>query len=267
VKIYFISGLPRSGSTLLAAILRQNPRFRASVSTPLWEMFTALLQKMNFSDGRVSIPDDQRERILKSLVDAYYGDLPPETIVFDTHRGWSASLSVLSLLFPGTRVICSVRSPAWILDSVEQLVARNPLRISKMFDPRAGANVYQRVDAMMSKDGFVGMPLANLRQAWYGDQAARVIAIRYDSLAAQPAAVISGLYSALGLEPFAHDFDRVEYEEADLDERLNMPGLHTVAGRVEPRKRVNVLPPELFKQADHSFWDAPGQNPRGVTIL
>jgi sulfotransferase len=25
--IHFISGLPRSGSTLLAAILRQNPRF------------------------------------------------------------------------------------------------------------------------------------------------------------------------------------------------------------------------------------------------
>src|ERR1700685_2110174 len=100
LKIHFISGLPRSGSTLLAAILRQNPAFRASMSTPLSAMFTGLLQRMNFRDAR------------------------------------------------GT---CCVRSPAWILESVEQLVARHPFRISKMFDPRGGANIYQRVEAMMMK--------------------------------------------------------------------------------------------------------------------
>jgi hypothetical protein len=31
--IHFISGLPRSGSTLLAAILRQNPHFHATISS------------------------------------------------------------------------------------------------------------------------------------------------------------------------------------------------------------------------------------------
>jgi sulfotransferase len=34
-SIHFISGLPRSGSTLLAALLRQNPRFEAGMSGPL----------------------------------------------------------------------------------------------------------------------------------------------------------------------------------------------------------------------------------------
>jgi sulfotransferase len=164
-------------------------------------------------------------------------------------------------------VICCVRSPAWILDSVEQLVARNPFRISKMFDPNRGVNIYQRVEGMMMKEGFVGMPLANLRQAWYSDQAGRLIAVRYDSLASEPGVVMNGLYKELGIAPFSHDFERVEYDEAELDARVNMPGLHTVAGRVAPRKRATVLPPELFKQADHSFWDAPGQNPRGVVVL
>ncbi len=31
-QYYFISGLPRSGSTLLGAILNQNPRFKAGMS-------------------------------------------------------------------------------------------------------------------------------------------------------------------------------------------------------------------------------------------
>jgi hypothetical protein len=32
---HFISGLPRAGSTLTAAILRQNPRFHAGMSSPV----------------------------------------------------------------------------------------------------------------------------------------------------------------------------------------------------------------------------------------
>jgi hypothetical protein len=33
--IHFISGFPRSGTTLLAALLRQNPRFHASIESPV----------------------------------------------------------------------------------------------------------------------------------------------------------------------------------------------------------------------------------------
>ena len=47
VAIHFISGLPRSGSTLLAALLRQNPRFEAGMSGPLAGLFGALLGEMS----------------------------------------------------------------------------------------------------------------------------------------------------------------------------------------------------------------------------
>jgi sulfotransferase len=45
--MHFISGLPRSGSTLLAALLRQNPRFEAGMSGPLSGLFGALLGQMS----------------------------------------------------------------------------------------------------------------------------------------------------------------------------------------------------------------------------
>lgn len=41
--IHFTSGLPRSGSTLLAALLRQTPGFAAGMSGPLAGLFGALL--------------------------------------------------------------------------------------------------------------------------------------------------------------------------------------------------------------------------------
>jgi hypothetical protein len=41
--IHFISGLPRAGSTLLAALLRQNPRFSAGMTSPVGSLFNAML--------------------------------------------------------------------------------------------------------------------------------------------------------------------------------------------------------------------------------
>ena len=45
--IHFISGLPRSGSTLLAGILRQNPRFHAGMTSPVGSMYMALETSMS----------------------------------------------------------------------------------------------------------------------------------------------------------------------------------------------------------------------------
>src|SRR3569832_2806671 len=41
-KYHFISGLPRSGSTLLAALLLQNPRFHAGMTSPVGTLFTGM---------------------------------------------------------------------------------------------------------------------------------------------------------------------------------------------------------------------------------
>ena len=45
-KLHFISGLPRSGSTLLAGLLRQNPRFAAAMTGPVGGLVGALLNAM-----------------------------------------------------------------------------------------------------------------------------------------------------------------------------------------------------------------------------
>jgi sulfotransferase len=42
-RLHFISGLPRSGSTLLAALLRQNPRFSSGMSSPTYQLFRTML--------------------------------------------------------------------------------------------------------------------------------------------------------------------------------------------------------------------------------
>ena len=60
--IHFISGLPRSGSTLLAALLRQNKRFHAGMSGPLAGMFGALVGEMSARNEFSVFLDDTKRR-------------------------------------------------------------------------------------------------------------------------------------------------------------------------------------------------------------
>ena len=252
---------------MLAAILRQNPDFHAGMSSPLHGVFTGLLRSMGpANEYSRALSECQRERIIRSVFAAYFADEADRKLIFDTNRGWCAQLAALASLFPGTRVICCVRSPAWILDSIERRVQAAPYPGNRMFPEEAADNVYTRVDYMLKK-GILSGSLQALRQAWYGENAARLIAVRYDSITANPAAVVGRLYELLGEEPFPHDFENLEYSEPGFDERLGLPGLHEVRRRVEAGPRATVLPTDLFAQNDRSFWDVPGQNPRGVTIL
>ena len=66
--IHFISGLPRAGSTLLAALLRQNPRFSAGMSSPVGSLFSAMLRETSQrGEAAVFIDDSLRQRMLRGL--------------------------------------------------------------------------------------------------------------------------------------------------------------------------------------------------------
>lgn len=268
MRIHFISGLPRSGSTLLSGILRQNPRFRAGITNPLADLFGYLVKGMSgFHDTSIFISDEQRRRVLRGLVESYYADAGPDQIIFDTNRAWTLFLAAIAELFPESRVICCVRNPAWILDSIESHVQRNPLTTPKMFTWDSKSNVYTRVESLMAKDGLLKRSLSGLRQAWFGPFASRLVAVRYESLASDPAATIGELYKVLRLPPTDHNFDSVEYDEPKYDESIGLPGFHRISGPVRRNVRDTILPPDVFKQYDDCFWDRPGQNPRGIEIL
>jgi sulfotransferase len=263
-KLHFISGLPRSGSTLLAAVLRQNPRFHATIQSPLADLVANSLRVMSTHESALLVTDTQRHAVLGSMIAAYYSHLSGTSIAFDTGRTWTAMLPTISAVVPDSRVICCIRNPAWIVDSFERIVQRNALRQSRMFG-QDGHNLFGRADILAK--GVVGTAVSNLRQAWFGEHACRLVAVRYDSLVARPSKVIAGLYDAIGERQFDHDFEHLNYEEAEFDAWLGAPGLHRVVGRVEAKARETILPPDVFRKYDDEFWSGIGSNPRHVTIL
>jgi hypothetical protein len=130
--IHFISGLPRSGSTLLAALLRQNPRFEAGMSGPLAGLFGALLTEMSArNEFSIFIDDAKRERILHGLFDSYYADSAARATDHPMRAAASAAARA-------NRVLPTPAAPATTMPLYSPPVSASPIRRSSSARPVSG---------------------------------------------------------------------------------------------------------------------------------
>ena len=255
-RFHFISGLPRAGSTLTAAILRQNPRFHAGMSSPIASLCDLIIAQVSAgSELSTMVNEAQRARILRGLFDSYYADFT-QPVIFDTNRAWTAQLSTLMRLFPDAKVICCVRDVAWVMDSLERQFRNNAFENTRLFNnPAERATVYTRVETLAHANRLVGFAWHALREACYSEFAERVLLLEYDLLVTRPGEVFKLVYEFLGEPLFKHDFAKVEYDAPAFDAQLGLDGLHRVHPQVKPRPRQTILPPDLFQRYSQlAFW-------------
>ena len=260
-EFFFISGLPRSGSTLLSAILRQNPEFYADIASPVRSLVETTIHVITESESNHLIDEDRRKHILKSIFNAFYEAVTPNT-VFDTSRSWTAKTSLLKNLYPQTKIICCVRDLPWILDSFERISAKNSLYGATLTDDEACQTVTTRCDALMDvkKEGLVVKPYYFLEEGLLLNPD-MIMLVEYEMLCKQPESVMRELYGFINKPYFDHDFKNVEYENEVYDKALNMKSLHTVRKEVTWQDRTSILPKSVWeKYAGKDFWRKPAPN-------
>lgn len=257
-RYHFITGLPRSGSTLLSALLLQNPRFHAGMTSPVGGLFKGMLNQLGAgSEFGPVVTKEQRKRLSRGLFDSYYADQAgSKEVIFDTNRMWSAQMPALMDLFPGAKLIACVRNVAWVMDSIERRYRANPYEITRLFSDDTERNtVYSRVDTLAQRNRMVGYPWTALKEAFYGEHASSLLLVDYELLAQAPHKVLPLIYQFLGEPEYAHDFEQVQYNAPEFDEALGLHGLHKVRTRVALESRPTILPPDLFEQYSKlSFW-------------
>lgn len=256
-RFHFISGLPRSGSTLLSALFLQNPRFHAGMTSPVGSFVNAILSNVSAgSEFSRSVDHETRKDVLRGLFDSFYKKNHDKEIIFDTNRSWCTRLPMLLDIFPETKIIACVRNVAWIMDSIERLYRSNPYEHTLLFGGQMGkSNVYNRLELLAKHDQMVGYAWSALREAFYGEHAESLLVLDYELLTKAPHKVMPLIYDFLGETPFEHDFEHVQYDAEEFDAYLGVPGLHHVHSKVEFKARKSIIPPDLFeKYAKLSFW-------------
>ncbi len=233
-RFHFIGGLPRSGVSVLTALLNQNPRFVAGNHGPAAPVFGKMVELLSKSGPETDLLDDaQKIALWRGVIDAVYHDRPFDSAVFDANRDWLEHTDILVRLFPLSRFIIMVRNPAAIVNSIE---LSGPLE----GDEETLSNTAAK---LMAPEGEVGLEIAKLRDALTSRHAERMFVLDYDRLADDPEEVMDVLYDFLREPVFTHDFDEIGSEGS------------TVSGPVERSDQPMVLPTRMILQlSGRAFW-------------
>ena len=252
-KYHFITGLPRSGSTLLSSILKQNPKFHASITDPLATMVKGVIETSQDGPGiKTEVPIERRKNIVKSLFEGYYQDIDKE-VIFNTNRAWTLLTPQLEDIYPESKLLVCVRDINWILDSFEVAHRKYPMSTNTVTGGLAGT-VYSRVESIMEEKGIVGFPYIGIKQAITSNEKSKLMLIEYDQLCKFPEVTMKAVYSFIDETYYDHDFDNVENSWDEYDAEIGIP-LHTVKKKVEFTPRKSILPPDILqKYSNMEVW-------------
>ena len=228
-KYYFISGLHRSGSTLLSAILNENPRFYSGPMSPVLPMIENLESFMTNNEFWVSAPKPlQSHEILSSLIQHYYNDTH-KTVVFDKNRMWPNYINYIEgYIKQGAKIICPVRNIDEILVSFLKLIRNNK---NKETFP---LNDYNRCKILLSPKWHLVLSIKAMENAVNNNLRDRLLFVEYRDLVLNPVSTFSRIYNFLEEDYYEHNFQTIKNNNEVRDEEYyNLKGLHDVREKLE----------------------------------
>ena len=240
-----ISGLPRSGSTLLANVLAQNPRFYASQTSGLLDvLFGVRNQWDNLIEMRameVGLAERRKLAVLRGIIQAFYADVE-QPVIFDKSRGWLAHIELLEALTEQpARILVPVRDLRDVLASFEKLHRRNSATrqaAAEAADYLGFQTVEQRCAVWIKADQPVGLAYNRIKDALQRGWRDRLFFVDYDRLCRQPEQTMRNVYAFLG-EPYfeGHDYHHVEQVtwEDDTIHGYGAGALHGIRQDIKPQ--------------------------------
>jgi sulfotransferase len=262
-EIFFISGLPRSGSTLLCNILAQNPDFFVTKATSgcVEILFSVRNQWDRIVEHQAEgINREQLKNVLASILHNYY--LTDKNIVFDKGRGWLSMIETIEFaLNKKAKLICTVRNINEILASFEVLW-RNTTGQSQWNIEKDNYEKSLTIKGRCEIWSEAGQPLGSaynrLKDAIDRGLKDRLYLLEFDDLTHNPEAALRNIYNFIGLEYYKHDFNNVmQVTKEDDDNVHRIKDLHTIRSIVRPvqLKAEKILGKDIANAyKDFEFW-------------
>ena len=261
-QFYFMSGLPRSGSTLLTALLNQNPNIHASTNSPLLDTihYTEEYLLKNSEQYKANPKPECAHKVLSSIPYNYYFNTP-ENIIVDKSRGWVNQIEhIKDYITKEPKIICPVRDIHDIISSFLYLIQKSSTTsfIDKgLIERNIPITNDNRADYLMSSEGSIGLCYHALSEAYRKGNDKYLLLVDYDDLVKNPQQELNKLYDFLEIPKFTHNFNSVRTKEDEDDSVYQLENMHTVRDKVEKIHRDNtkfLSKYILNKYKNMEFW-------------
>lgn len=257
---YFISGMPRSGSTLLANILAQNPRFHTTATSGIMDVMFNVRNVWNELVEFKASPDSVAElRVLRGILDSYFSNIS-KPVIFDKGRGWLSELEMIeAVLGHKVKVLVPVRDMRDVLSSFEKLWRKNAPYVQS---GQARHNYFQyqtvegRVQINLQADQPAGIAYNRVVDAINRGFTDRLFFVDFDDLTHNPEQTMKEIYTFLEEDHYEHDFENIKQVTHENDAVHGLRDLHKIRSKVAPVKSdwMTIIGPQFAHLEKLNFW-------------
>lgn len=261
-NIVFLSGLPRSGSTVLCAILSQNPGLRVNEASTLLPLLNQVRKFWSSAPRHGAVNKDSRLLpVLQAIFNSYHSE--SNKIVIDKHREWPLYLDLIEKInTKPVKVICTVRSPIECAASFERLYIDEPETYTQLEQliEGTGPTTLDRANAMLHSTGSIGKAYTALYEAAVvQNRYKQMLFVDYNKLCNDPQTQINRIYNFLELDAFTYSFTNLVNAELQNDIYYqSYTKTHVIEKDVrEPDHslgRLNMFIKLLQETAPQEFW-------------
>lgn len=250
--IYFLSGLPRTGSTLLGSILNQNPTVYVTPTSPLYALLEKSAEAFEYCNDQYTYDHERiSEATYRNLVEAFYAN--ECRTVFDKHRGWPQHIDAIKqFVNPSPKIIATIRPISEIVASYLVLIEKDENNFVDNHLKQLGCAKPTNEDrATLLWQFYLKTPYDSLLHGLKTHPEA-IMLIDYEDIVFRPHQTLRDIYSFCNLPPFRHTTHKLSITcHEERDQRWGLKNLHTIRDTLEYR---SVPPTDLLPQVAIEYF-------------
>ena len=251
-QLFFLVALPRSGNTLFASIMNQNPEIAATPNSITLEIMKDLFL-LKQTDVFQNYPDHRSlNNVLDVVYDTYYKDWPQRIIIDRGPVMTPGNFALMQKHFKRPfKCIVLLRDLMDVLASYMQWYTENPDAFPNRYNCK---NDEEKLSMVMNTKGAVAKDLEAIKNSYnYPDLCHYV---KYDDLVVQPEQEFRKIYEFLGEPYFNHRFEDLQQVEVngmkynDTIVGKNMHNIRSVVRKVN-NPYINKIPERIRQKYGH----------------
>jgi sulfotransferase len=240
----FLSGLPRTGSTLLCSILSQNPNLHAEglshVCELMWQVYvgSANEKKDNWHENILAAERQSSIcNIIRAIPDLYYRDVS-KRFVLDKCRTWTKPSNILMIkkfITDTPKIIVLIRPAEEVAASFVQLRIKNDWDKNHLYD------------GLLDESGIITTCLNSAVEAKQKNEG-EFLFVQYDDIVFETENTLKKIYEFCEWPKYEHQLENIKRPFVQNDEVYDLNGLHEVRSTVEKQKYHIDLPKDIMKK-------------------
>jgi sulfotransferase len=238
-----MAGLPRSGSTVLTALLNQHPDVYASSQSDLVNMLFGLNEQIpNYESHKAGMFHEGYKNVMNSIASNFYAHID-KPVIIDKNRGWGAPYNWDNLshyVDPKRKVILTMRpilevlaSFIKVIEKSEKITGDAPYYNEEFWVTHYRDKRDAQVDYIMKLNGELDrsiFSIANLLK----NHSKNTHIVWFNDLIENPQDTLNGIYDFLEIEKHQNNFDSIQ--EINKQNDLNaykIFGLHDIGKKLK----------------------------------